>query len=310
MPINPDAVGSKSQPVERTWDSTDALIYALGVGAGAVDPFAELEFTTENSSGIDQKVLPTMAVVLGFGGGGALGSIGSFNPAMLVHGEQAIGLHGPIPTSGTVSTVEEVVGVYDKGKGAVVVTEASSTDTSTGEVLFTNRASLFIRGEGGWGGDRGPSGPAERGARSRARSHGHLSDPHRPGPPLPAVGRPQPAALRPEVRGDGRVRPADPPRAVHLRVHRTSPPPVAVRWRSGSVHLDGGPLLVPGDARRVAHGQHVGRRRAAPCSAPRATTAASCSTAAAVDDFSRASRPRSRRCQASGVRLDSTSATI
>jgi acyl dehydratase len=159
MPINPDAVGSKSQPVERTWDSKDALIYALGVGAGAVDPFAELEFTTENSSGIDQKVLPTMAVVLGFGGGGALGSIGSFNPAMLVHGEQAIGLHGPIPTSGTVSTVEEVVGVYDKGKGAVVVTQASSTDTSTGEVLFTNRASLFIRGEGGWGGDRGPSGP-------------------------------------------------------------------------------------------------------------------------------------------------------
>ncbi len=159
MPINPDAVGSKSQPVERSWNSKDALLYALGVGAGAVDPFAELEFTTENSSGIDQKVLPTMAVVLGFGGGGALGSIGSFNPAMLVHGEQAIELHGPIPTSGTVSTVEEVVGVYDKGKGAVIVTEASSTDTSTGEVLFTNRASLFIRGEGGWGGDRGPSGP-------------------------------------------------------------------------------------------------------------------------------------------------------
>ena len=159
MPINPDAVGSKSQPTERSWDSKDALLYALGVGAGAVDPFDELEFTTENSTGIDQKVLPTMAVVLGFGGGGSLASIGSFNPAMLVHGEQAIELHGPIPPSGTVRTVEEVVGIYDKGKGAVVVTQASSTDTTTGEVLFTNRASLFIRGEGGWGGDRGPSGP-------------------------------------------------------------------------------------------------------------------------------------------------------
>jgi acyl dehydratase len=159
MPINPDAVGSKSQPVQRSWDSKDALLYALGVGAGAADPFAELEFTTENSTGIDQKVLPTMAVVLGFGGGGALGSIGSFNPAMLVHGEQAIALRAPIPTTGSITTVEEVVGIYDKGKGAVIVTEASSTDTSSGEVLFTNRASLFIRGEGGWGGDRGPSGP-------------------------------------------------------------------------------------------------------------------------------------------------------
>jgi acyl dehydratase len=170
MPINPDAVGSKSQPTERSWDSKDALLYALGVGAGAVDPFDELEFTTENSNGIDQKVLPTMAVVLGFGGGGALGSIGTFNPAMLVHGEQAIELSGPIPPSGTVSTVEEVVGIYDKGKGAVIVTQASSTDTSTDQVLFKNRASLFIRGEGGWGGDRGPSGP-QNVAPERAPDH-------------------------------------------------------------------------------------------------------------------------------------------
>ncbi|HVN52526.1 MAG TPA: MaoC/PaaZ C-terminal domain-containing protein, partial [Acidimicrobiales bacterium] len=136
----------------------DALLYALGVGCGAVDPFAELEFTTENSTGIDQKVLPTMGVVLGGGGNAAAGAIGPFNPAMLVHGEQAIELAGPIPVSGTVSSVGEVVGIYDKGKGAVVVLESVSTDTSTGETLFTTRSSMFIRGEGGWGGDRGPSG--------------------------------------------------------------------------------------------------------------------------------------------------------
>ncbi|MCU1352478.1 MAG: Enoyl-CoA hydratase [Acidimicrobiales bacterium] len=159
MPINPEAVGAKGDPALHAWDSKDALLYALGVGAGAADPFDELSFTTENSNGIEQQVLPTMAVVLGGGGGGAFGSIGTFNPAMLVHGEQAITLHKPIPTKGEVSTVGEITGIYDKGKGAVIEVRSVSTETSTGEPLFTNVMSAFIRGEGGWGGDRGPSGP-------------------------------------------------------------------------------------------------------------------------------------------------------
>ena len=159
MPINPDAVGSKSEPSEHSWTSKDALLYALGVGAGAIDPLTELEFTTENTADTPQQVLPTMAVVLGAGGFAAMGKIGSFNPAMLVHGEQAFEVFSPIPVKGTVSTVGEVVGIYDKGKGALVVSEAVSTDVATGKKLFTNRSSAFIRGEGGWGGDRGPSGP-------------------------------------------------------------------------------------------------------------------------------------------------------
>jgi acyl dehydratase len=159
MPINPDAVGSKGEPGQSSWSSRDALIYALGVGCGAEDPFAELEFTTENTTDTPQQVLPTMAVVLGGGAHGALANIGSFNPAMLVHGEQSFELYGPLPVAGTVSTVGEVVGVYDKGKGAVVVLEGTATDVSTGQPLFRTRSSMFIRGEGGWGGDRGPSGP-------------------------------------------------------------------------------------------------------------------------------------------------------
>ncbi|HEU5149853.1 MAG TPA: MaoC/PaaZ C-terminal domain-containing protein [Iamia sp.] len=159
MPINPEAVGAKSDPVRHSWDSKDAILYALGVGAGAVDPLDELSFTTENTNGVDQQVLPTMAVVLGAGGGGAFGSIGSFNPAMLVHGEQAIELHRPIPVSGEVETVGEITGIYDKGKGALVEMTARSIDTSDGQPLFTTTMSAFIRGEGGFGGDRGPSGP-------------------------------------------------------------------------------------------------------------------------------------------------------
>ncbi len=64
MPVNPDAVGEKGTPTKRSWKSKDALLYALGVGAG-VD---ELAFTTENTKDTPQRVLPTMAVVIGMGG--------------------------------------------------------------------------------------------------------------------------------------------------------------------------------------------------------------------------------------------------
>jgi len=153
MPINPDAVGSTSDPIERSWNSKDALLYAVGVGAG----LDELAFTTENSRGVDQQVLPTFAVIAGMGGN-AMGKIGEFNFAMLVHGEQAIELHKPIPVEGTVRTVSKVTGIWDKGSGAVIETESESVDAKTGEPQFTNRSAVFIRGEGGWGGDRGPSG--------------------------------------------------------------------------------------------------------------------------------------------------------
>ncbi len=155
MPINPEAVGSKGDPVEHSWTEKDVMLYALGVGADT----NELQFTTENTTDTPLRVLPTMAVVLGVGSFGVMGKIGTFNPAMLVHGEQAIELYDEIPTAGTVSTVGEVTGIWDKGKGAVVVLESLSTDTSTGKPLFKTRMSAFIRGEGGWGGDRGPSGP-------------------------------------------------------------------------------------------------------------------------------------------------------
>ncbi len=153
MPINPDAVGATAEPVESSWTSKDALLYALGVGAGT----DELAFTTENTTDTPQRVLPTMAVVLMLGGTGALKEIGTFDPAMLVHGSQAIELNGEIPVEGTVSSKGTITGIYDKGSGAVVEIEIVSSDVTTGAPLFTNTTSMFIRGEGGWGGDRGPS---------------------------------------------------------------------------------------------------------------------------------------------------------
>lgn len=155
MPINPDAVGAKGEPASHTWDERDVMLYALGVGAGT----DELQFTTENTSDTTLRVLPTMAVVLGGGGFGPMEALGDFNPAMLVHGEQLVEVYGEIPTSGTVSTVGEIVSIYDKGKGALVAIELTSTLEATGKDIFKTTMSVFIRGEGGWGGDRGPSGP-------------------------------------------------------------------------------------------------------------------------------------------------------
>jgi acyl dehydratase len=159
--MNLDAVGAVSAPVERSWSSTDCLLYALGVGAGSLDATDfELEFTTENSADRPQQVLPTFAAVMG-GGGPSRTTLGSFDLAMLVHGEQAIELSGPIPPEGTVRTTSVVTGIYDKGSGAVVVSESTSVDAHSGEPRFASTTSLFIRGEGGFGGERGPSTSAE-----------------------------------------------------------------------------------------------------------------------------------------------------
>jgi acyl dehydratase len=155
MPLNPDAVGTESEPVDTTWDSKDALLYAVGVGAGT----DELAFTTENTNGVTQRVLPTFPVVIGWGTsqGSVLRSVGTFNPAMLVHGTQAVTLHRELPVEGKATLTSALVAVYDKEKAAVIVTDTMAV--SDGEPLYTLRSSLFVRGEGGFGGERGPSGP-------------------------------------------------------------------------------------------------------------------------------------------------------
>ena len=152
MPINPEAVGVKGQPSQRSWTSKDALLYAVGIGAGT----DELQYTTENTKDIDQKVFPTFAVIVG-GGGIPMREVGSFNPALMVHGEQGIELLSEIPAEGEIESVGECMAIYDKGSAAVLEFTSESKSVATGEVLLRTRTSLFCRGEGGWGGDRGPS---------------------------------------------------------------------------------------------------------------------------------------------------------
>ena len=160
MSLDHSVVGVPSEPQERSWDSKDALLYAVGVGAGLGDPLQELEFTTENCEGIEQKVLPTYAVLVAQARTGR--KLGDFDRALLVHAEQAFELHRPLPVSGTVRTTSTVTGMYDKGSGALVVSENVAVDTATGEPLVTSRGGTFIRGEGGFGGERGSDPPWDK----------------------------------------------------------------------------------------------------------------------------------------------------
>lgn len=161
MPINPDAVGAEGTPVKRGWVSKDALLYAVGVGAGT----DELEYTTENTKDTPQKVLPTFAVIIG-SGVMPLRQIGSFNTAMMVHGEQSIELFDEIPPDGEIESTNRCVGIWDKGAAAVLEFEATAVNTETGKLLLKTHSSLFCRGEGGFGGERGPSDKIEFPARA------------------------------------------------------------------------------------------------------------------------------------------------
>ncbi len=155
MSIDPNkALGAKLGEGTYSWTKDQVILYHLGVGAGdpATDP-GELEYTYEKNL----KVLPSFGVIPVFGAMGGLGTTPglSFNFAMLLHGEQDIEIHQPIPPEATVTNSAEVVGVYDKGKAALVVLEVKTRDEA-GKPLFTNRFSLFLRGEGGFGGESGP----------------------------------------------------------------------------------------------------------------------------------------------------------
>src|SRR4029450_1748176 len=149
MPIDLTAVGKKLGSVEHSYTQRDVMLYALGVGCGTDD----LQFTYER----DLKVLPTFAVTPSSPAMLNLGGAMQVNPAMVLHGEQAIEVPEPIPTEGTVVTTPTIKAVYDKGKGAVVVVATESGDPNA-TVLFRSQSSIFVRGEGGFGGDRGPSG--------------------------------------------------------------------------------------------------------------------------------------------------------
>ncbi|MFI9610504.1 MaoC/PaaZ C-terminal domain-containing protein [Streptomyces sp. NPDC052023] len=169
MPIDAaKALAAEPRTGEIAWTAKDVLLYHLGIGAGlpATDP-DELRYTLESRL----HVLPSFATVAGSGAPGVISGLSmpgvEVDLARVLHGGQSLQVHRPIPATGSATATSRIAGVYDKGKAAVLVlrTEAADADGP----LWTNDAQIFLRGEGGFGGDRGPSprldppaGPPER----------------------------------------------------------------------------------------------------------------------------------------------------
>jgi acyl dehydratase len=162
MPIDPDvAIGAQLPDRSFSWTSSDVLLYHLGIGAGAragdnLDPRA-LRYTFDDGH---LQVLPSFGIVAP--------TFHETDPppldlpgcdislSQVVHGSQAIEVTGPLPTSGSATLSTRISDVWDKGKAAVIWQEGVAR-SADGDQLWTVRSSIFVRGEGGWGGDRGAS---------------------------------------------------------------------------------------------------------------------------------------------------------
>lgn len=144
----------KTEGTVSSYSDKETMLYALGIGFGR-DPMNEdeLPFVYEGMNDPNYlKTVPTMATVIQWGGG-ALRQSG-INYLMVVHGEQRVTLHRPLPSAATIIGDERVIGAFDKGagKGAVIVTEKKIRLKDTNEPLCTLVSSTFARGDGGFGG--------------------------------------------------------------------------------------------------------------------------------------------------------------
>lgn len=153
MPIDVEkAVGAELAPMTYEMTPDLAILYALGVGA---EPEAdELAFVYENGL----KVLPTFGVVPPFPALMGVMSVPGMeiNPMMILHGEQYLEIRKhPIPTFGKLISKPKIANIYDKGKGALIELDVV-TENENGEEVFFNRFATFVRGEGGFGGEKGP----------------------------------------------------------------------------------------------------------------------------------------------------------
>ncbi|MGX6510545.1 MaoC/PaaZ C-terminal domain-containing protein [Rhodococcus sp. SJ-2] len=158
MPIDPSvAIGATLPAQEFSWSSSDVQLYNLGLGAGGRPTEAgELRYLRDG----DPQVLPTFATVAATFHDTEPPKVSfpgiEIDLAKVVHGSQEVQVHAPIPASGKARTTTRIAEVWDKGKAAVIVQE-SVTEDLDGNPLWTARSSIFARGEGGFGGERGPS---------------------------------------------------------------------------------------------------------------------------------------------------------
>jgi len=159
MIVADEALGHVYPEVSMSYDERDLVLYALGVGAPQDALGDELRFVYERHPDFAAipsfGVIPSLNLILKLDADGVRAPGLNYGLEQMLHGEQYLRLTRPLPTSATLTHRATVRDIYDKGKGAVVITETESFDEA-GELLMTNVMTTFIRGAGGWGGDRGP----------------------------------------------------------------------------------------------------------------------------------------------------------
>jgi acyl dehydratase len=156
MPLDPQKLRNwKFTEIEHTYTEKDTILYALGLGCGADrDGFDDLRFVYERGL----LALPTMAVVLAYPGNWLESDESTADYSKVLHGEQSLTLHRPIPPAGTVVGRTRILDLLDKGrdKGAVLYTERTIADKASGAPIATMASTTMLRGDGGWGGKPGP----------------------------------------------------------------------------------------------------------------------------------------------------------
>ncbi len=153
VPINYDElIKAGATGLTASYTDRETMLYALGIGFGR-DPLNadELPFVYENGL----RTVPTMATVIGWGASAILAKSG-INYLMVVHGEQRLAIHQPLPAVADVTMDERVLGLFDKGKdkGAVLLVERVIKDAKSGGKLCTLVNTIFARGDGGFGGPK------------------------------------------------------------------------------------------------------------------------------------------------------------
>lgn len=157
--LSADLVGTEFRTTTWSWGWRDAVLYALGIGArpgdGALTDAdadeGDLDFLYERRG---PKVFPTFAVIPAMNALGAVSKVIELDVARMLHGEQALTLHRPFPASGELTVAGRIRDIWDKGNAAVIGVESELADDD-GPVA-TAYASLFAKGYGDFGGDRGP----------------------------------------------------------------------------------------------------------------------------------------------------------
>ena len=139
------------EDVIQHYTERDSIIYALSLGLGfnPTDP-GELQFVVEKGL----QTFPTMAVVMGHPGSWMTNPDTGIDFVKVLHGEQHLQIHKPLPTEGSVIGRTRVSEVVDKGadKGALIITERKLYEEISGDLLNTQTSVVFARGNGGFGG--------------------------------------------------------------------------------------------------------------------------------------------------------------